>query len=196
MKLPARAPRAQTPFRFGYGAPSLDLGVTLRRRASKPVELLETPADAARWLQSAGLTPEPLPLKESQLRDLRELRDAIYRIGRAAGDGRAPAAADIRLVNAAARRSDAAPQLAVDWSVQMPRAHAFELALGAIARDAIAVFADEDRRARLRTCEQDDCRALFLDRSRGERRRWCSMSRCGSRAKVAAFRQRQKEEHP
>jgi len=33
---------------------------------------------------------------------------------------------------------------------------------------------------------------LLLSRSRSDRRRWCSMELCGNRAKVAAFRERQR----
>ncbi|MGH7660788.1 MAG: CGNR zinc finger domain-containing protein, partial [Vulcanimicrobiaceae bacterium] len=115
-------------------------------------------------------------------------------IGNAAVHEEPPSAADVRTLNAAARRADVAPQLGDDWSIRAPRSRAFEGALAALARDAISLFADGDRRLLLRTCEQDDCQGLFLDRSRGERRRWCSMSRCGNRAKAAAFRLRKKEE--
>jgi predicted RNA-binding Zn ribbon-like protein len=61
-------------------------------------------------------------------------------------------------------------------------------ALAAIARDAIETIARHGRL--LRTCEAANCGTVFLDRSRGGRRRWCSMTRCGNRAKAAAFRQR------
>lgn len=190
----ARRRLAAAPFRFGYGSTALDLGVTLRRRSSERVELLQAPADAARWFVAAGLLAEEPRLSDADLAELRMLRDAIYRIGSAAVRGEAPAAADIRIVNSAARRADVAPQLGDDWSIRTARSRAFEGALATIARDAIVLFADGDLRPRLRTCEQDDCQGLFLDRSRGERRRWCSMSRCGNRAKAAAFRQRKKEE--
>lgn len=182
-------------FRFGYGALALDLGVTLRRRPSERIELLLTPADAARWLVQAGLAGEALRLSDGDLDELRSLREAVYRTGQAATRSAAPAPADVRTLNAAARSGDVAPQLSEDWSVRAPRAKAFQSALASLARDAIALFADEKRRSRLRTCEQSDCGGLFLDRSRGERRRWCSMARCGNRAKAAAFRDRRKGEH-
>lgn len=190
----ARRRLASAPFRFGYGSPALDLGVTLRRRSSEAIELLVTPADAARWLVGSGLLAEEPRLGDADVIELRALRDAIYRLGNAAVHGKNPSVSDIRIVNAAARRADVAPQLAEDWSVRAPRSRAFESALATIAREAIALFADDARRPLLRTCEQDDCQGLFLDRSRGERRRWCSMSRCGNRAKAAAFRLRKKEE--
>jgi predicted RNA-binding Zn ribbon-like protein len=185
---------AKAKFRFSYGASALNLAVTLRRRASEPVELLVTADDAARWLREAGLIDQSARLRENDLLELRALRDAIYRIGYAASEQRLPATNDLRLLNQTAQRSEAVPQLAGDWSIRAERADAFNTALATIARDAIAIFGDEAERSRLRTCEQSDCAGLFLDHSRGERRRWCSMARCGSRAKVAAFRKRQKEE--
>lgn len=181
-------------FRFGYGSPALDLAVTLRRRPSAAIELLVTPADASRWLVEAGLVAEEPRLGDDDLEELRMLREAIYRLGTAAAHNVQPAALDVRILNNAARRADAIPQLSDNWSIRKPRSRAFEGAVAALARDAIALFADAERRERLRTCEQSDCQGLFLDRSRGERRRWCSMARCGNRAKAAAFRQRKKEE--
>lgn len=41
-------------------------------------------------------------------------------------------------------------------------------------------------------CENPPCTMWFYDRTKGHRRRWCSQSVCGNRAKVAAFRARQK----
>jgi predicted RNA-binding Zn ribbon-like protein len=50
---------------------------------------------------------------------------------------------------------------------------------------------------RVRRCAGNDCLLTFVDTSRPGRRRWCSMERCGNRAKVRAFRNRQqKEEAP
>jgi predicted RNA-binding Zn ribbon-like protein len=44
----------------------------------------------------------------------------------------------------------------------------------------------------VRQCEAHDCTLLFHDLTKSHRRRWCSMALCGNRAKVAAFRSRQK----
>jgi predicted RNA-binding Zn ribbon-like protein len=44
----------------------------------------------------------------------------------------------------------------------------------------------------VRRCENPDCTLMFYDRSKSHARRWCSMAVCGNRAKVAAFRARQK----
>ena len=44
----------------------------------------------------------------------------------------------------------------------------------------------------VRKCENPACTMWFYDRTKGHRRRWCSQSMCGNRAKVAAFRERQR----
>ncbi|MBI3676479.1 MAG: CGNR zinc finger domain-containing protein [Proteobacteria bacterium] len=45
----------------------------------------------------------------------------------------------------------------------------------------------------VRNCENPPCTMWFYDRTKGHRRRWCSQAICGNRAKVAAFRSRQKQ---
>lgn len=45
----------------------------------------------------------------------------------------------------------------------------------------------------VRKCENPPCTLWFYDRTKGHKRRWCSQAMCGNRAKVAAFRARQKK---
>lgn len=56
-----------------------------------------------------------------------------------------------------------------------------------IAADIAAASADGDWQ-RLKVCEARDCLWAFYDRSPAGRRRWCTMSVCGSRAKMRAYR--------
>ena len=44
----------------------------------------------------------------------------------------------------------------------------------------------------LKLCAAQDCRAVFYDRSKNRSGRWCSMEACGNRAKVRAWRERQR----
>jgi predicted RNA-binding Zn ribbon-like protein len=44
----------------------------------------------------------------------------------------------------------------------------------------------------LKTCADEGCRAVFYDRSKNHSGRWCSMATCGNRAKVRAWRERQR----
>lgn len=62
--------------------------------------------------------------------------------------------------------------------------------IGAVAL-AIMGAQSEDRWERFRACPQ--CEWVFYDRSKNQSGRWCSMNACGGRAKVAAFRQREKD---
>ena len=48
-----------------------------------------------------------------------------------------------------------------------------------------------DRWRRFKACPS--CEWVFYDRSKNQSGRWCSMNACGGRAKVAAFRERQRE---
>jgi predicted RNA-binding Zn ribbon-like protein len=46
--------------------------------------------------------------------------------------------------------------------------------------------------ALVRKCENPTCTIWFFDRTKGHRRRWCTQTVCGNRAKVAAFRERER----
>jgi predicted RNA-binding Zn ribbon-like protein len=68
----------------------------------------------------------------------------------------------------------------------------FEAPLWAIASSAADLLASEQLQF-VRACASDTCRWLFLDVSKNHLRRWCDMSRCGNRAKVRAFYEREKK---
>jgi predicted RNA-binding Zn ribbon-like protein len=58
---------------------------------------------------------------------------------------------------------------------------------------AIAFLAEVDGRwARFKECSSTDCRSVFWDRSKNRSGRWCSMKDCGNRAKVRAYRERER----
>lgn len=57
----------------------------------------------------------------------------------------------------------------------------------------IAMLVANEQPALIKTCAGHGCSLWFLDRTKAHRRIFCSASACGNRAKVAAFRQRQKE---
>jgi len=44
----------------------------------------------------------------------------------------------------------------------------------------------------LKSCADETCREVFYDKSKNHSGRWCSMSACGNRAKVRAWRERQR----
>ncbi len=67
--------------------------------------------------------------------------------------------------------------------------------LAAIARDGVELLGGSAA-LRLRKCARSGCAIFFVDASRSGRRRWCSMAVCGNKAKVGAFRRRQRGERP
>ncbi len=58
---------------------------------------------------------------------------------------------------------------------------------------AMSSLVCEDDFSLVKACEGHNCTLLFVDRSRKKARRWCSMAVCGNRAKLNAFRSRQKQ---
>jgi predicted RNA-binding Zn ribbon-like protein len=62
-----------------------------------------------------------------------------------------------------------------------------------IALQVASLITQEDPKL-IKSCAGDKCSLWFVDRTKAHRRIFCSASACGNRAKVAAFRQRQKGE--
>jgi predicted RNA-binding Zn ribbon-like protein len=187
---PAREPD-EVRLRYGSGRLSLDLVTTVGERWRRSFERLRSPADLAAWLGGAGLLSSPARVTQGDLLQVRELREAIFRIARAAMDRREPQPADIATLNARAAAPDLAPtfgRLGGGVGRDAPGG-ALRAAMSTIARDAVELFAGPHA-ARIRECAAPDCSGLFLDASRAGRRRWCSMAACGNRTKVAAYRTR------
>ncbi len=190
--------RAGGPFPFHHGRLSLSFAGTLGYRTSDaPFERVDGAQRLGEWLIAAGLvrTRKPPEIDPLTYRRAIELREAIFEIASAFASGSKPKRDGIAVINAAAKRWSSVPQLepATLRFAARPEADAARLALGRVAADAIELFGDAALRANLRACEAGDCSAIFLNPGRGRARRWCSMARCGNRAKVAAFRARQKE---
>lgn len=65
--------------------------------------------------------------------------------------------------------------------------------LGALA-SALGDLVTQEDPTLLKSCSGDGCTLWFLDRTKAHRRMFCSAAGCGNRAKVAAFRERQREQ--
>ncbi|WP_214413962.1 CGNR zinc finger domain-containing protein [Sphaerisporangium fuscum] len=173
-------------FAFLSGRLCLDLTTTLQvRHRDRPIETLNVPDDVRGWIEQAGLAGG-VRVDEAGLDRIRELREAIHRLGRAALSSATPDPADVALVNGAAARPSMIPCL-IDGAVR--RRGDLDQVLSTIARDAIDLFAGPYA-ARIRECAHPDCSRLYLDASHAGRRRWCGMAACGNRSKSAAYRQR------
>jgi predicted RNA-binding Zn ribbon-like protein len=120
-------------------------------------------------------------------------REALYRTLRALMLGRAPAPADLALLNvelAACRSREvlAARREGLRWEWR-DAAEQLESPLWPVARAAAALLTSPELE-RLRQCGGDECGWLFLDRSRNHSRQWCTMEDCGNLSKVRRFRER------
>ncbi len=97
---------------------------------------------------------------------------------------------DVATLNSFAGDDPPVPVLLADGTRRWASTDPARSALAALAREAIETIAGQA--GALRRCEAPECGAVFADRSRGRGRRWCAMARCGNRAKVAAYRRRQR----
>ena len=179
-------------FKFRSGRLALDLPASLAARLkAEPKDLLETPHDLGRWLVAAGLAAkDPKPTLE-ELRQARELREALYRLAVARLRSEDLDSRDRALVNRWAAEPPPAPQLGPEgltWTSGGVRS-----LLAAVARDGVELLGGP-LAERIHPCEGEGCALLFVDTSRSGQRRWCSMSGCGNKAKVEEFRRRQRGE--
>jgi predicted RNA-binding Zn ribbon-like protein len=178
-------------FSFHRGSLALDLVGTVGRRASgDPEERLPDAAAFGAWLAEAGLVDGAAPT-DDELAQARALREALHRAAAAVLDGTPVRRADLAALNRAAQAvREGAPQLTASLALRWETDRPVAFALARVAADGVDLLAH--RCDRLARCELPGCGALLLSRSRGESRRWCSMETCGNRAKVAAFRARQR----
>ncbi|MGI8450221.1 MAG: CGNR zinc finger domain-containing protein [Streptosporangiaceae bacterium] len=120
-----------------------------------------------------------------------QLREALRDVCETHAGHPAPAAS-LRLLDAALRdapiilRLDASGQAGLVPATGLPGMEALTAHL------AIAINAGtaDGSWPRLKACSADTCRWVYYDGSPSGRSRWCTMSICGSRAKVRAYRER------
>jgi predicted RNA-binding Zn ribbon-like protein len=183
-------PPEELEFRFSSGRLCLAFCATVGERWRRSFERLRTPDDLSRWLVQAGVGEGAVPVAPDVLEEARLLREAVYRLVRAAMAGQPGRQADRTLVNAAARHPAVALQFGPDgdrllWTGDDPA----RAGLAAVAIDAVDLLTGSDIE-RVRECDAPDCALLFVDTSRPGRRRWCADGVCGSRARSAAYRTR------
>lgn len=177
-------------FRFRGGRAPLDLPATLAGRVSgNHRDALAAPADLDRWLVAAGLTDRATGASAEDLSAARDLREMLYALALARAEGRTLPEGPREALNAFAAQPAAAPWL--DASGETRLNGGARALLASVAREAVLLLGGPDG-DRIRQCQGPTCAILFLDTSRKGDRRWCAMSACGNRAKVAAFRGREK----
>ncbi|BBY08799.1 CGNR zinc finger domain-containing protein [Mycobacterium noviomagense] len=177
-------------FSFVSGRACLDFAGTLKfRETSAPEEVLTQPELLSEWALQAGLIHTAIHVTAAELADAIALREAIYRTATARLELHRPKAADVDLLNGHARQPRLTPRLHRSGSVR--REGTTSQLLATLAADLLDLLASPDIES-VKRCSHPRCSRLYVDASRAKNRHWCGMATCGNRAKVEAFRARQR----
>jgi predicted RNA-binding Zn ribbon-like protein len=176
-------------FVYVSGRSCLDFVGTMKHRHSSREELLTEPDLLSDWAVQAGLLDDGIDVTEHDLVAAIELREAIYRTVVARLAGRRPQLADVDLLNERASGPKLTPRLLRTGAAR--REGTTSQLLASLAADLLDLLAGTDI-DNVKRCAGPDCTRLYLDTSRAKNRQWCGMGTCGNRAKVQAFRARQR----
>ncbi|MYS90489.1 MULTISPECIES: CGNR zinc finger domain-containing protein [Streptomyces] len=173
---------------FVCGNPALDFAATLGARRSERSEMFVTPDRLNAWYVESGIVDAVSAGREADVEQAKTVREAIYQLVTARRLGEGYDATALTVVNKAARRPAAVPQLtpAGRWTQATP-----DEALSLVARHAVELLSGPDVPL-LKECGNPECTRVYIDRSRGMRRQWCGMDSCGNKIKAAAYRARKK----
>src|ERR1017187_1096939 len=194
-------------FELIAGNVCLDFVNTLDDRNTQPKELLESYLDLARFAEDTGLLDssqvdrlfarseaDPERAREV-LKWARELREAIHDVFWAIINKRpAPPMALARINGSVQNAAEHMRLVPVKGGFQwkFDGVNQFESMLWPIARAAADLLVS-DQLLYVGACFSKTCEWFFLDTSKNHHRRWCDMTRCGNRAKVQRFYERQKK---
>lgn len=152
--------------------------LTLDQRQALGREAAARPAEAAATLAAAVA-----------------LREALFRLFGALGEGDEPAAADLGALNGALAAAMAHANVEPNgdrfaWGWREDEC-ALDRPLWPVVRSAAELLTGPDL-GRLRACPADRCDWLFVDDTKNRSRRWCSMKDCGSQDKARTYYQRRR----
>jgi predicted RNA-binding Zn ribbon-like protein len=166
--------------------PALDL---VNSRHGRGPDLLEDEAWLRGFLAAYGYDAvgPPGTREREQLADLRRLLRRIVEVV-AAGDS--VPRTDVERLNRVLRATRLTRELAPDGVRLVPQRRDWAWVLGELAAALAELLGGET--ARLKVCDNRDCRFAFVDSSKNRARRWCSHTTCGNRHKVRAFRARRR----
>jgi predicted RNA-binding Zn ribbon-like protein len=162
---------------------------TMKHRHNSREELLTEPALLSDWAVQGALLDAGVDVTDDDLAAAIELREAIYRLVIARLDHHRPRPADVELLNEWASQPQLTPRLLRTGAVR--RDGTASQLLARLAADLLDLLAGPDI-GNVKRCAHPDCTRLYLDTSRAKNRHWCGMGTCGNKAKVQAFRARQR----
>ncbi len=179
-------------FVYVGGRRCLNFVGTMKHRDSSREELLTEPELLSDWAVQGGLLDSGVAVTVGDLAAAIELREAIYRTVLARLKNRRPQLSDVELLNERASQPQLTPRLQRTGAVR--RNGTASQLLASLAADLIDLLAGTDI-DNVKQCAHPDCTRLYLDASRAKNRHWCGMGTCGNKAKVQAFRARQRAQH-
>ncbi len=180
----------EEPLRIGDD-PAIDFLNTTVMENGVLTDRLQSDADVLQWLRIMGFgKPNTVAFASGTLLKIaRTIREALRIAVENASTGKA---INWRYWNTLLVKSPSHLVINADgcsttqrWGTDSP-----EQVLGPVIAAAVELLTTGDFEL-VRKCDDDACVLWFYDRTKSHRRRWCSMSTCGNRNKVAAFRERQ-----
>jgi len=134
------------------------------------------------------------PPASRELARVRRLRTLLRCMFTALAEGGDPAGGDLERLDRFARRGVLHRRIEPSGRVVLaPAKRDWDWVLSEIAASFGELLADGER-ARIKVCENPECRWAFYDESRNRGRRWCTPADCGNVFKVRAFRARRRAE--
>ena len=187
--------------------PALDFLNTRLTPRGAPIELIGDGASFAAWLEGSQLLPDTTAAKlrrrfgavaldaaAAEARDLREwARDWIARWRDVPAGGYR---AELRRLNHLMARATCYPEMVITKDgFQVSERWRLDSAdeLIAIVAAQVASLVATEQPALVKRCAGPGCTLWFVDRTKAHSRLFCSATACGNRAKVAAFRDRQRD---
>ncbi|GIU98489.1 MAG: hypothetical protein KatS3mg014_0105 [Actinomycetota bacterium] len=154
------------------------------REVEAPIEMVRT------FLIERGLLAPDADFGEAERETALALRRALRNLIATGGTGLARE--DAEVIDRLAIEAGLHPHFHAGRAPTLePRGEGVPAALGRLV--AIAFLATFDGSfAHLKLCADPTCGAVFYDRSKNRSGRWCRMEVCGNRAKVRAWRERQR----
>ena len=185
--------------------PALDFLNTTMSPGGTPVELIGDGQAFVEWLVDAGLLDTPNAAKlgrrfgsaalDAVASEARRFRDwAADWVFRWHDDPNGDYRTELRRLNRLLEREQRYDEVVdADGMTIVERSHldSPDALIGLVARQ-VALLVTTEQPELVKRCAGPECTLAFLDRTKARRRIYCSAAACGNRAKVAAFRERQR----
>ena len=191
---------------FLGGHPAMDFLNTVFSPHGEPVDVISDGRSLVDWMVRADLLTESAAARlkrrvsaddlDAAASEARSIRSWAHTwIARWSREPLADYRAEVRRLNALLRRGALSREIVpANGGLRFAESHRMETAddlLAVIATQLASLVTGEDPTL-IKPCAGSGCTLWFLDRTKGHRRMFCSAAACGNRAKVAAFRARQR----